>query len=101
MAWIRKLACSPAIAFRPVAAERCVPELVSYEVCSRKVGRGEIRVPRRSAMVKRRRRPELPPRWLTIGEVAQDLGHSPSWLRAERLNKGEKTGFPAINRVVG
>jgi hypothetical protein len=52
-------------------------------------------------MVKRRRRPELPPRWLTIGEVAQDLGHSPSWLRAERLNKGEKTGFSAVNRVIG
>jgi hypothetical protein len=51
-------------------------------------------------MAERRRGPELSPGWLTIGEVAQDLGHSPSWLGSERSPKRQKAGFPAINPAV-
>jgi hypothetical protein len=51
-------------------------------------------------MVERRRRPELPPRWLTIGEVAQDLGHSSSWLSPERLARPQEIGFPTIDSVL-
>jgi hypothetical protein len=51
-------------------------------------------------MAERRRRPELPPRWLTIGEAAQYLGHSPSWLTAERLARLQETGFPRIDPVL-
>jgi hypothetical protein len=48
-------------------------------------------------MVERRRRPDLPPRWLTIGEAAQYLGHSPSWLTSERLARLQETGFPIVD----
>jgi hypothetical protein len=48
-------------------------------------------------MAERRRRPDLPPRWLTIGEAAQYLGHSPSWLTPERLARLQETGFPAVD----
>jgi excisionase family DNA binding protein len=48
-------------------------------------------------MVERRRRPEISPRWLTIGEVAQYLGHSPSWLTPERLARLKETGFPMVD----
>ena len=51
-------------------------------------------------MAEHRRRPDLPPLRLTIGEVAQQLGHSPSWLGRECLNRRQVTGFPASNRVV-
>jgi hypothetical protein len=45
----------------------------------------------------RRRRPNLTPRWLTIGEAAQYLGHSGSWLTPERLARLQETGFPAVD----
>jgi hypothetical protein len=48
-------------------------------------------------MPERRRRPDLNPRWLTIGEAAQYLGHSPSWLTAERLARLQQTGFPIVD----
>jgi hypothetical protein len=48
-------------------------------------------------MAERRRRPDLPPRWLTIGQAAQHLGHSPSWLTPERLVRLRETGFPRVN----
>ena len=48
-------------------------------------------------MAERRRRPDLTPRWLTIGEVAQYLGHSASWLTPERLVRLQKTGFPLVD----
>ncbi len=48
-------------------------------------------------MAERRRRPDLPPRWLTIGEVAQYLGHSASWLTPERLARLQETGFPVVD----
>jgi hypothetical protein len=51
-------------------------------------------------MAERRRRPEVPPRWLTIGEAAQYLGHSPSWLTPERLARLQETGFPRIDPVL-
>jgi len=51
-------------------------------------------------MPERRRRPELEPRWLTIGEAAQYLGHSPSWLSPERLRSLHETGFPAIDPIL-
>ena len=51
-------------------------------------------------MPERRRRPQLEPRWLTIGEAAQYLGHSPSWLSPERLKSLQETGFPAIDPVL-
>jgi hypothetical protein len=37
------------------------------------------------------------PRWLTIGEAAQYLGHSPSWLNPERLARLQETGFPVVD----
>jgi len=49
------------------------------------------------SMAGRRRRPDLPPRWLTIGEVAQYLGHSASWLTPERLVRLQETGFPLVD----
>ena|SRR5215469_13961385 len=48
-------------------------------------------------MPERRRRPDLTPRWLTIGEAAQYLGHSPSWLNPERLTQLQETGFPIVD----
>lgn len=48
-------------------------------------------------MPERRRRPDLTPRWLTIAEAAQYLGHSPSWLTPERLSRLQETGFPAVD----
>ena len=48
-------------------------------------------------MAERRRRPDLPPRWLTLGQGAQYLGHSPSWLTLERLFRLRETGFPCVN----
>jgi hypothetical protein len=51
-------------------------------------------------MPERRRRPELEPRWLTIGEAAQYLGLSPSWLSPERLDRLQETGFPAIDPIL-
>lgn len=51
-------------------------------------------------MTEHRRRPELVPRLLTTGEAAQYLGHSPSWLSAERLAKLQETGFPAIDPII-
>jgi hypothetical protein len=48
-------------------------------------------------MPERRRRPDLTPRWLTIGEAAQYLGHSPSWLNSERLARLQETGFPVVD----
>jgi hypothetical protein len=48
-------------------------------------------------MAERRRRPDLAPRWLTIGEVAQYLGHSASWLTPERLVRLQETGFPLVD----
>ena len=48
-------------------------------------------------MAERRRRPDLPPRWLTLGQGAQYLGHSPSWLALERLFRLRETGFPCVN----
>jgi hypothetical protein len=51
-------------------------------------------------MPERRRRPELEPRWLTIGEAAQYLGHSASWLSPERLERLQETGFPAIDPIL-
>jgi hypothetical protein len=48
-------------------------------------------------MAERRRRPDLPPRWLTLGQGAQYLGHSPSWLTLERLFRLPETGFPCVN----
>jgi len=53
-----------------------------------------------SLMPERRRRPQLEPRWLTIGEAAQYLGHSPSWLSPERLKSLQETGFPAIDPIL-
>jgi hypothetical protein len=51
-------------------------------------------------MAERRRRPELEPRWLTIGEAAQYLGHSSSWLSPERLDRLQETGFPVIDPLL-
>jgi hypothetical protein len=51
-------------------------------------------------MPERRRRPELDPRWLTIGEAAQYLGHAPSWLSPERLARLQETGFPTIDPIL-
>src|SRR5271169_424403 len=51
-------------------------------------------------MPERRRRPELEPRWLTIGETAQYLGHSPSWLSPERLETLQETGFPTVDPIL-
>ena len=51
-------------------------------------------------MPERRRRPELEPRWLTIGETAQYLGHSPSWLSPERLERLQESGFPPIDPIL-
>jgi hypothetical protein len=51
-------------------------------------------------MPERRRRPQLEPRWLTIGEAAQYLGHSPSWLSPERLKSLQETGFPGIDPIL-
>jgi hypothetical protein len=51
-------------------------------------------------MPERRRRPELEPRWLTIREAAQYLGHSPSWLSPERLQRLQETGFPTIDPIL-
>jgi hypothetical protein len=51
-------------------------------------------------MPERRRRPELEPRWLTIGEAAQYLGHSPSWLSPERLQKLQERGFPTVDPIL-
>jgi hypothetical protein len=48
-------------------------------------------------MVERRRRPDVSPRWLTIGEAARYLGHSPSWLIPERLARLHETGFPIVD----
>jgi hypothetical protein len=48
-------------------------------------------------MVERRRRPDLDPRWLTIGEAAQYPGHSPSWLSPDRLARLQETGFPPVD----
>jgi hypothetical protein len=48
-------------------------------------------------VAERRRRPDLMPRWLTIGEAAQYLGHSASWLTAERLARLQETGFPSVD----
>ena len=48
-------------------------------------------------MPERRRRPDLTPRWLTIGEAAQYLGHSPSWLNPDRLARLQETGFPLVD----
>ena len=48
-------------------------------------------------MPERRRRPDLIPRWLTIGEAAQYLGHSPSWLTQDRLARLQETGFPSVD----
>src|SRR5260370_41763812 len=50
-----------------------------------------------SPVAERRRRPDLPPRWLTIGEAAQYLGHSPSWLNPEQLARLQETGFPVVD----
>ena len=50
-------------------------------------------------MAEHRRRPDLPPLRLTIGEVAQQLGHSPSWLPA-RLANLQETGFSAIDPIL-
>src|SRR5215471_18466446 len=51
-------------------------------------------------MPERRRRPELHPRWLTIGETAQYLGHAPSWLSPERLARLQETGFPTVDPIL-
>ena len=48
-------------------------------------------------MPERRRRPDLNPRWLTIGEAAQYLGHSPSWLTANDFARLQQTGFPIVD----
>jgi hypothetical protein len=48
-------------------------------------------------MPERRRRPDLTPRWLTLGETAQYLGHSPSWLNPQRLARLQETGFPVVD----
>lgn len=48
-------------------------------------------------MPERRRRPDLTPRWLTIAEATQYLGHSPSWLNPERLGRLQETGFPVVD----
>jgi hypothetical protein len=53
-----------------------------------------------SLMPERRRRPQLEPRWLTIGEAAQYLGHSPSWLSPERLKSLQETGFPRLDPIL-
>jgi hypothetical protein len=45
----------------------------------------------------RRSRPNLTPRWLTIAEAAQYLGHSASWLTPERLTRLQETGFPSVD----
>jgi hypothetical protein len=51
-------------------------------------------------MPERRRRPELERRWLTIGEAAQYLGHSSTWLSPERLQRLQETGFPTIDPIL-
>ena len=48
-------------------------------------------------MAERRRRPDPRPRWLTIGEAAQYLAHSASWLTPERLVRLQETGFPVVD----
>ena len=51
-------------------------------------------------MAERRRRPDLPRCWLTIGKAAQYLGHSSSWLSPERLASLEEIGFPTIDSIL-
>jgi hypothetical protein len=51
-------------------------------------------------MVERRRRPELSWRWLTIDEVAQDLGHSSSWVPPERLARLQEIAFSIIDSIL-
>jgi hypothetical protein len=41
-------------------------------------------------MAERRRRPDLPPCWLTIG----------SWLSPERLARLQEIGFPTIDSIL-
>jgi hypothetical protein len=51
-------------------------------------------------MAERRRRPDLPPCWLTTGEAAQYLGYSSSWLSPERLARLQEIGFPTIDPIL-
>jgi len=71
-----------------------------YKVQSdaREIGHGSADEP---PMAERRRRPGLPPRWLMISGLAEYLGHSPSWLGRECLNRRQETGLPVINPIVG
>src|SRR5437870_1898239 len=76
-----------------------VQEIQGFQgLCIRRLGQqNAMQVLGSSLMAERRRRPDLPPRWLTIGEVAQYLGHSASWLTPERLARLQETGFPVVD----
>jgi hypothetical protein len=48
-----------------------------------------------------RRRLDLPPRWLSIGEAAQYLGQSPSWLIPEDSARVQEAGCPRVDPSLG
>jgi len=52
-------------------------------------------------MAERRRRLDLPPRWLSIGEMEQYLGQPPSWLIPEGLARVQETGCPRVDPSLG
>lgn len=53
-------------------------------------------------MTAARRRPNLIPRGLTLGETAEYLGHARNWLTPERYETMvKKHGFPKLDEITG